>query len=230
MLTDDERFLITEILRQKPFESDHVFFFGLQGGKPLPLDDLSRRLYERDNEIVDALPDCEPLEDWAGNILNGPRDNARAYFYASYRFEEMMIVVSKIIAIPSGAEHVESPFNKYFVDAIAASIAPILGRIGAHQILPGGRKLPAGKRLIPFVELVAWRECKHLWRETFGPNVWIAVKGTQPVATANSVEELERKVRSVEPPLLYVPPKGMEEECDVISASLTGMKTADFAL
>jgi len=217
--TDDERRRVTDLLQQKPFECNHVFFFSLQEERPVPLDSDSEKLYQRDHEIVDALPYCEALEGWAGNIVDGPREEARAYFYASYRFDDFMVVVSKVVGIPPGVARVESPFNKYFVDAIAASIAPVLGEMPSRLAALGGHNLPEGKRLIPFNELAAWRQCKDLWREKLGADVWIAVKGTQPIATARTVEELDQKVRGAEPPLFYAPPKGEETACDIISTS-----------
>jgi len=221
VLTDEQRRLVTELLRQKPFECNHVFFFQLQQGTPTPLDTESEKLYRRDQKLVDTLPHCEALEDWAGNIVEGPREEARANFYASYRFDHLMVVVSKIVEVPPGQTRVDSPFDKYFVDAIGASIAPILGRLASSQADLAKRKLPEGKRTMPFNELTAWRQCKHLWREKFGADVWIAIKGTLPIATARTVEDLEQKLRTlgVEPPLLYAPPEGEEKVYDIVSVN-----------
>ena len=220
MLTDEQRRLVTELLREKPFECHRVFFFQLHPGQqPVALDSESERLYQRDQRIVDALPRCEALEDWAGNIVDGPREAARAYFYASYRFDPLMVVVSKVVEILPGQTRIESPFNTYFLDAIAASIAPLVGWTVSRFVVAGEHKLPEESRTTPFNELAAWRQCKRLWRERFGPNVWIAIKGTQPIATARTVEELDEKVRSLnlEPPLLYAPPEGEENVYDIIS-------------
>jgi len=217
--SDEERRLVTELLNEKPFECHNVFFFRLEQEKPVPLDAESEKLYRRDHEIVDALPQCEPMEDWAGNIVEGSREGARAYFYASYRFDRVMLVVSKVVDVRPDQTSVDSPFNKYFVDAIAARIAPILGRPAPCRAVPARHKLPEGTRTMPFNELAAWRQCKHLWRKRFGADVWIAVKGTLPIARAKTVEELDKQVRALnaDPPLLYAPPEGEEKVYDIVS-------------
>ncbi len=219
MLTDKQRRLVTELLRERPFECQRVFFFDLSSKSPQPIDAESEVFYRRNRAIVDALPLCDVLQEWAGNIVEGARDDARAYFYASYRFDSLMVVVSKHVEV-TGAR-VESPFDKYFVDAIAARIAPLVGPISAGTGNSESRKLPVGEKTTAFTELSAWRVCKNLWRQTYGPDVWIAVKDGQPVAFGKTAEDLDMQLRqkALPPPFLYVPPEHEKIIHDIFPAT-----------
>lgn len=221
MITDEQRRLVTGLLREEPFKCSRVFFFHLEDRRPVPLDEESQMLYKKERELVEALPYGQTLENWAGNMVEGPREEAWASFYASYRFDHVMVVVSKVVEIPNHRTQVETPFNKFFVDAIAASIAPVLGGSTAMGTMGTTNGAVEAKRTTPFNELAAWRECKPLWRKTFGAEVWIAIKGTQAIATAKTQEELDEKLRElkVEPPLLYAPPESEEKVYDIISNS-----------
>ncbi|MBM4035813.1 MAG: hypothetical protein FJ291_29080 [Planctomycetes bacterium] len=217
ILTERARQQVAEVLRQKPFECDRVFFFTMEGDHIEPADDESQRLRATYSAILDRLIDGAVLEHWPGNVARGATDEHFANFYASYRYGGLLIVVSKRVRVDPGQRQVESPFNEYYLHAVGACIAKLLdGSPQAERAAPA--QADSGKGVYVFEELDAWRQCKDLWHEHY-PGKWLAVKGTILVAIADSYDALEDVVRQkgIPPPVLFVPPKGEEMVSRVLS-------------
>lgn len=213
ILTEQQQREVVNILTEKPFECDHAYFFHLEHDKVMPIGEASLKLYQGYKAILDALP-AETVKGWPGNIVAGPRDANLARFYASYRFATTMLVLSKTVPVAAG-ERVMSPFNKYFLDAVSASVSRAIGFQKGRIPAPPQQVLPQ-QEPVEFKELIAWRECKDLWREKYGPGKWLAIKGGQPVAKAATLESLTSEVRrlGIVPPVLIVPPSDQETVSD----------------
>jgi hypothetical protein len=226
-LTEDQRRLITELLTQKPFECNHVFFFGVEADGLEPMDDKSRNLYGHYQTTLDALPGREVLEGWPGNIISGTPKHGMLKCYASYLFGDVLLVVSKDLKVDPDQQHLPSPFNKYFVDAICASISPIVGTAPSRKTEITEKELDEDKKSFAFTEFEAWRQCRDLWQKEY-PGMWLAIKDGMPRAKGKTLEELDQQVleNGLKPPILYAPPEGEEKATQILSSAADQMAQA----
>ena len=215
MLTEHQRLAVRDTLGSRPFECDRVFFFDITGGGGVPIDSESAEMRRKYGSLLDDLYQ-QPLREygWPGNIVTGPTEDAHVRFFASYPFGRLLLVLSKTVLVADPGQTAQSPFDKGFLDAVAASVVRIIGEV-PQQAAPEGER--TGEKTFVFEELKHWRECQGLWRQRYGPDCWLAVKGSQVVADAASSAELDSQIaaKQIEPPILYVPPEGEDAGDDI---------------
>jgi hypothetical protein len=210
ILSHEDRRRIIEILTHKPFDCNEVcFFFLTDKNEVAPLDDEnSASFYVGHKNTVDTLLKEEEVPGWRGNVLREPRDEDRIDYYACYRFGPVAVVVSKEVEVAPDT-HAAAPFDKYFVDALFASVSPIIGK----QVSLPHTGCPDTTDEYVFVEFDSLEQCKALWRRKH-PGKWLAIKDGQPVkdkgivVEGNSYDDLETKIKGlvIEPPILFMPP------------------------
>ena len=141
-------------------------------------------------------------------------------FYASYRFENIILVVSKEGQVDSDQQHLPSPFNTYFINAICASISPIIGVALSHKDRVVEKEVGESEKSFAFTEFEAWRQCRDLWRQKY-PGMWLAIKDGMPLVKGKTLKDLDQQVREkgLKPPVLYAPPEGEEKTTQILSTT-----------
>lgn len=219
MLTAHQRLAIRDTLASRPFECDRVFFFDVTGDRVVAIDDESDEMQRKYGRILDDLIE-QPMREygWPGNIVTGPTEDAHVRFFASYRFDRLLLVLSKTVLVAGLGQTAQSPFDERFLDAVAACVIRVAGEM-PHQAAPA--RTGTGARTFVFEELKHWRACQCLWRQRYGPDRWLAVKGSRVVADGASSADLDGQIakKKIEPPILYVPPEGEDSHGDIYPSS-----------
>jgi hypothetical protein len=217
MLTQHQMLAIRDTLTSSPFECDRVFFFDITAEQPVPMDEESAEMQRKYGAILEELRQ-QPMSEYGrpGNLVTGPRENADVRFFAGCPLGGLLFVLRRTVQVTDAGRGAMSPFNLRFLDAVAASVLLIVGEAPAAAA-PGVGKPDA--KIVTFEELRHWRDCRVLWRRRYGPERWLAVKGSQVVADAASSAELDRQIagKQIPPPVLYVPPEGQEAGGEVCS-------------
>lgn len=225
MLTEHQILSIRDTMASSPFDCDRVFFFDCTGNQAAPLDEESAEMQRKYGAILNELRQ-QPLCEYGrlGNIVTGPSDGAQARFFASYALGRILLVLRKTVPVAGAGQAVPSPFTMSYLAAVAASVLRIVGEVPAAPVSAVGK--PDAK-VVTFEELKHWRECRVLWRRRYGPERWLAVKGSQVVADAASSAELDRQIadEQIPPPVLYVPPEGQEAGGEVCSTWTSPIRT-----
>lgn len=215
MISPDIALRIRQVLTHQPFLCSSVFLFELRDGQPHPYDDESKECLlkypQHTARAATISPTC-----WDGNAVGSTGGKLLGgKCYASCIIRDLVLIASKALEPPNSSRG-PSPLDSYFLDTLSNRVAQI---VGAGEVLGAdfqlGKVTHEGGQVLS--ELRALRDCESLWRLTYGVDEWLAVKDGQVVAHNRERSVLEKlvKTNNIQPPVLYVPPKGKDEIAEI---------------
>ena len=217
---------IKEVLSHQPFLCDKVLMYEIQNETPDPYDEESREflgVYRR--RILDTVDARSGY--WYGNIVGA--EGGRVWggrYYAGCLIGSVLVITAKPFEHAEGECRLPPPIDTYFLDAVRHRVSQALGvPCGWEADLSISQVTTEGEQVLS--ELRSLEKCEQLWRSEYGEDQWLAVKNGTVRGHNKDRGKLEQFVRenNLEPPVLYVPPKGQEVTADILCLNAVQSRT-----
>lgn len=195
----------------KPFECDEVYFFQIGEHDQLEaLDEHSSKWLDSHNLNDTGLflkqTVCNKFQRY-----KTIKENNCYYFYMTIIHGSLLLVLSK----KSNSEENKQFFNSYFAEQVSIYLNHLIGCPNTWDFIAGESE----NDLIHFSEIGDYYQCKELYREEYGGEVWLAIKsGKGVVCVSDSEESLRKNIAElgIEQPVLIIAPDEEESNCDSI--------------